>query len=190
MRRAFAIALGFLASALIIVGAGCTFLVSFNDVPKESGGPDVVTQPTADVTPPVDGSLACDPEFPLASIKGCGALQENAKICADDSRITYPAGRDASTDVVTCSKRDGGVAVCVKHCSGAGGCASLPEGFPDQCDPCAYKAEGVHCGSEMAEWQPENAKLLIGCNGGRMTTVDICDAGCNRNDGGGNARCN
>jgi hypothetical protein len=167
-------------TALFGIGAGCTLLVSFDDKPRDSGVPlpDRTTQPTSSNTndtgpePDEDSGLSppdpskCDLAFDRAAIKGCVAFQENGQICGDNQGLTnYPGNQaDRGKDVVTCSKTRG--VICVQHC--ATKCAHLPEGFPDQCDLCAGRFDGMYCGLEMQGWPNNNFNLLIKCTAGRM----------------------
>jgi len=178
-------------AALFWLGVGCTFLVSFDDVPTRDGGTDAgrrdartfpTTEPTDD-PPPLprrDASTTpppvptCDPTFPLAQVTGCGSFIEGAQVCASNPGIGYPSGRDRTTDLVTCT-RDGGVrASCVRHCPGIGGCAALPNGFPDQCDACTGRTDGLYCGLELG-WP---SRILVTCSGGRMSARVACPLTC------------
>ena len=201
MRRAPSTASGIAgALALFAVGAGCTFLISFDDVPQTDAGgaPDAtavrppssrdadVASPVTDAgdaSPAVPVMPACDTTFPLDQVKGCAAFVEGGQICADNPGLTsYPG--DRQTDVVTCSKTQG--ATCVRHCIA---CAHLPEGFPDQCDQCIGRPNGKYCGTDMG-WQPENFRLLVTCTNERMATATACSTrGCDSKGGTGNAAC-
>ncbi len=199
MRRALSTASAIAgALALFAVGAGCTFLISFDEVPQTDAGgaPDAAVRPPgtpdAEVDPPVtdgDGSAsipampACDTTFPLDQVKGCEVFVEGGQVCADHEALTaYPGNRE--TDVVTCSKTQG--ATCVRHCVA---CAHLPAGFPDQCDQCIGKPNGKYCGTDMG-WQPENFRLLVTCTNERLATATACSTrGCDSKGGTGNAAC-
>lgn len=199
MRRALSTALGIaVTGALFVLGAGCTFLISFDDVPQSdaggapldsSPGPqpsrdgDVEPAPGDAGAPPIPVTPACDTTFPLDQVKGCASFVEGGQICADNPGLTaYPG--DRSTDVVTCSKTQG--ATCVRHCVA---CAHLPSGFPDQCDQCIGKPNGKYCGTDMG-WQPENFRLLVTCTNDRMSAVAACSTrGCDSKGGTGNAAC-
>ncbi len=203
MRRALSTASGFAFGAALLViapiGAGCTFLISFDDVPQtDAGGAEAsVRQPeprdaeipepsladAGDASATVPVTPACDTTFPLSQVKGCEAFVEGGQICADNPGLTaYPG--DRSTDVVTCSKTQG--ATCVRHCIA---CAHLPEGFPDQCDQCIGKPNGKYCGTDMG-WQPQNFRLLVTCTNERMSAVSACSTrGCDSKGGTGDAAC-
>jgi hypothetical protein len=201
MRRLLATVSGLAAGTALTLAAGCTFLVSFDDVPN--GGADVVPLPGRDTggppfredARPLDSGTTpqpdtCDNQFPLKDVKGCENFVENGQVCSDNRGITYPPGRDAATDVVTCTKINGARAICVKHCTGPGGCAHLPDGFPDQCDQCTTKANGTYCGSEMVGWVNDNYRLLVTCTNGRMSARAACATGCDAKNANGNAACN
>ena len=200
MRRALSTAFGFaVAGALFAMGAGCTFLISFDDVPQADAGPsaDASTPPVArdsgtvespppdsvDAAPPVPVTPACDTTFPLDEVKGCASFVEGGQVCADNPGLTaYPG--DRTKDVVTCSKTQG--ATCVRHCVA---CAHLPSGFPDQCDQCIGKPNGRYCGTDMG-WQPENFRLLVTCTNDRLANATACSTrGCDSQGGTGSAAC-
>jgi hypothetical protein len=183
---------------MLLLGGGCTFLISFDEVPSDDAGvaadakveprptgePDTGAAPAdsgKDATPAVPVTPACDTTFPLNQVKGCGAFIEGAQICADNTGLTaYPG--DRTKDVVTCSKAG---ATCVRHCAA---CSRLPEGFPDQCDQCVGK-DGKYCGTDMG-WQPENFRLLVTCTNSRMSAATACSTkGCDSKGGTGNAAC-
>jgi hypothetical protein len=183
MRRVFAASIFASVSA---IGAGCTFLVSFDDVPSADGGTfdagrrDARAIPTRDPDPlpPRDAAppaLTCDPTFPVDQVTGCGSFAEGALVCATNTSIGYPAGRDRTNDLVTCTRDGGARASCVKHCPA--GCAALPSGFPDQCDGCSGKADGRYCGDQLG-WTFEHARLLVTCQGGRMSDRTTCPTIC------------
>ena len=200
MRRASAPLLGIAFGALLLSGAGCSLLISFDEVPSDDAGTDVGRPPTRttpdagvpstdvdagstpDGGPLVPVTPACDTTYPLSAIKGCGSIAEGGQICADNPALTsYPT--DRTNDVVTCSKTG---ATCVRHCTA---CAHLPSGFPDQCDQCAGKTDGKYCGTDMG-WQPENFRLLVTCTAGRMSAASACSTrGCDSKGGTGNAAC-
>ena len=201
MRRALRTAFGIVgAGTLSAFGGGCTFLISFDDVPQQDAGagPDAGTaRPPAtrdaegpgevpdsgDASPQVPTTPACDTTFPLEEVIGCASFVEGGQICADHPGITaYPGNRE--TDVVTCSKTQG--ATCVRHCIA---CAHLPEGFPDQCDQCIGKPDGKYCGTDMG-WQPQNFRLLVTCTNERMAAATACSTrGCDSKGGTGDAAC-
>jgi hypothetical protein len=192
--------------ALFVFSAGCTFLISFDDVASsDAGATDTSTSSTRNDTgtvdppvvgdagdsgPPIDVPDTCDDQFPLGQITGCEDYVQNGQVCANTSTLKFPADYDASRDVITCSKVPTPRAICIKHCRGPGGCAHNPAGIPDQCDQCAGKANGTHCGSEMAGWPSDTFKVLVTCTDNRMTKSAACAASCSTNGGTGGAKCN
>ncbi len=198
MRRASRSA--FVLATAAVICAGCTFLVSFDDLPAEpdadlpteagsrqrdTGAADTAPVPKPDAgadAPPVPVTPGCDTAFPLDQVQGCASFVDNAQVCADNSSITsYPG--DRTKDLVTCSKTAG--ATCVRHCVA---CARNPSGFPDECDQCTAKSNGKYCGTDMG-WQPENFKLLVTCTSGRVASVTPCTSGCDSKGGTGSAAC-
>jgi hypothetical protein len=188
--------------SLVTTSAGCTFLISFDEVPPADAGSPVEASVPPPVQPPEPGETgapepgadsgdarapvpvmpACDATFPLDQVKGCAGFLEGAQVCADNPGLTaYPG--DRTKDVVTCSKNG---ATCVRHCEA---CAHLPEGFPDQCDLCMGKPNGKYCGTDMG-WQPQNFRLLVTCTNDRMQNAAPCSArGCDSKGGTGSAAC-
>lgn len=186
----------FLAWTALACGAwGCTFLIGFDEQADGGGGvvdtpdtsvsrrdattsADTGSTPLADAGPDVLAEPACDTAFPLSQVGGCNNFTNNGQICAKNAKFTYPAGYSKTNDLITCSNT-GGVAkaACVRHCLGSGGCASLPEGFPDQCDTCQGRANGTYCGSDLG-FTKEDGPLLVTCTSNKLSTVKNCDAGC------------
>ena len=176
-----------LASSAVL---GCTFLIGFDEEP-DGGTPAETDASTvrdagdagsavADAKPDVAivAEPACDPAFPLAQVTGCDKFQNNGQICATNQTFGYPAGYTRTTDIVTCSNVNNvAKASCVRHCLGSGGCASLPSGFPDQCDTCQGRANGTYCGTAMG-FATSDAPLLVTCTTNKLSTVKSCDAGC------------
>ena len=178
-----------LASSAVL---GCTFLIGFDEEPdggalseadastvKDGGdGGTGTTGPDAKADAPIVAEPACDTAFPLAQVTGCDKFTNNGQICATNDTFGYPAGFSRATDIVTCSNVNGvGKASCVRHCLGSGGCASLPSGFPDQCDTCQNRPNGTYCGSDMG-FTKTDAPLIVTCAGSKLSAVHNCDAGC------------
>jgi hypothetical protein len=184
MRRIVAASI---SASSIAIGAGCTFLVSFDDVEtsdagtRDAGRRDARTpRPPPDPDPFVPRDAAppaptCDLTFPLEQVTGCGSFAEGALVCATNTSIGYPSGRDRTNDLVTCTREGGARASCVKHCPS--GCAMLPSGFADQCDGCAGKPDGRYCGDQLG-WSFDHARLVVTCTGGRATAQTVCPSIC------------
>lgn len=178
-----------LASSAVL---GCTFLIGFDE--ESDGGASAAadassvrdageggtgtTSPDAKTDAAILAEPACDTAFPLAQVTGCNKFQNNGQICATNQTFGYPAGYTRTTDIVTCSNIDNvAKASCVRHCLGSGGCASLPSGFPDQCDTCQGRPNGTYCGTQMG-FAKSDAPLLVTCAGNKLSTARNCDAGC------------
>ncbi|MBS2017240.1 MAG: hypothetical protein JST00_30435 [Deltaproteobacteria bacterium] len=173
-----------LARALLVAavgaGAGCTFLIDFDEVP---GGGDASAAEASTggdasddrVTP--DGSIAfpppCDPAFPLADVK-CNASFPRPN-CASNTSVfpTYPAGKPRGGDLVTCN--GGPTPTCVQHCPF--GCATMPAGFPDMCDDCNGRPDGTYCVKDLRGPDGRNLGLAIDCTGGKTTKNYVCGEG-------------
>jgi hypothetical protein len=167
--------------ALALAGGGCTLLVEFNDVEPsvlDAAVPDDGSPPDAAVpdAPPFDGGPlpfppACDPAFPLTQLN-CSVSRPN---CAKSTTVfpSYPAGQSRDDDLVGC---DGGLnPVCVQHCPA--GCATMPSGFPDQCDDCNGRPDGTYCVKDLREPDDRNLGLAVDCTGGRTTKAYVCGVG-------------
>lgn len=176
--RALTVGLAVSASASIF---GCTFLISFDEIPNdanaaEGGTPDVLDVdgdvPDAPVpeggTPPFPPP--CDPDFPVEEVN-CESTVRRA--CARRGTIPYPPGRDPANDLVVCNGNK--TAACVQHCPF--GCAVTPDGFPDQCDDCQGRPNGYYCGRDLRGWELSNLDLAIECENGRAITIVPCGAG-------------
>jgi len=170
--------------ALVALGAGCTFLIDFEEV-----APSVVTDaavvndvavrdasaldaPVTDTGPPAFPP-PCDPGFPLAEVK-CNANFPRPN-CASNTTVfpSYPAGRMREGDLVTCN--GGPTPTCVQHCPF--GCTSMPTGFPDACDDCNGRPNGTYCVKDLRGPDGRNLGLAIDCKDGKQVADYICGAG-------------
>ncbi|MBX3202634.1 MAG: hypothetical protein KF894_31200 [Labilithrix sp.] len=184
MRRPVALvvslALGLAAASAL--ATGCTFLISFDDVPEDAAVVPVEAgagerDAPAEAAPDVEeagsdgGSFPppCDPTFPLDAVD-CTGLQR-ATCASSTAFASYPAEGDRANDLVVCS---GGRAVCVQHCPS--GCAVMPGGFPDQCSDCAGRSDGYYCGRDLRGWAPETFDLAVQCREGGTVRGAICGA--------------
>lgn len=199
------------ALATIIVtigtGAGCTFLVSFDDMPE--GGAPSTTDASRDANRS-DGSSGastsssggntdagsdasaddgCDRTY-LDQVSGCGptsgqqGIKNNGRVCASYARFDgYPRSDTRANDIVTCFDQK---ASCITHCPNR--CAQLPEGFSDECDPCLGRSNGVYCGSDINGWPGSHGILLITCSSENMIAVTKCANACNH-PAGASAKC-
>jgi hypothetical protein len=169
------------AIALVIValvGAGCTFLVTFDDAmpaPCDGGACDdaAIVDGAVDAHAAADANDASAPDAPDAPYAPCKGLASGL-YCADDHVMGY---RGPLTDLVTCA--DGGIAN-VRAC-GSAGCLAMKDPFPDTCNECPAKANGNYCGRDFAGFPPDDSDILIGCQGGNVVTNYPCPHGCKSN---------
>lgn len=136
--------------------------------------------------PNVNGQ--CDTVLNRSQVGGCEDFIEGAVVCAKNKDINYPVGNgfDRTRDLLTCSKFNG--PSCIIHCQT--GCAQLPDGFKDQCDPCQGRTNGTYCGSDFQNWpRGMHDRLRVRCDNGVMTAATECGF-CNSNGANGNAQCN
>jgi hypothetical protein len=165
------------------MGAGCTFLISFDDVPQpvDGGGldsqvplgpPDVRVD--AIVTPEGGAEAGKDAlADALANPDACkGKL--DGKYCGGNT-IVWPGDKD---DLITCKTN---VVASVRLCTSGVGCIRMINGYPDQCDECGSKADGVYCGRDMAGWDPKNADTRVRCQNKAEVGLLLCAAGCSSN---------
>ena len=153
--------------------AGCTFLIDFEELPRGDGGADS----SPPIGPPdvrVDGSLGPDgavdapPDVRDAIANGdaCkGAI--DGKYCG--GRIPWPV--DHKDDLVTCKASQVSL---VTPCTTGQGCLGMLDGYPDECDECAKKADGTYCGRDFPGWDTKNAQQRIRCQGGRVVGSLLC----------------
>lgn len=165
------------AASLMI--AGCTFLISFDDVPVPADatpdGPTVGNAPDVRVdAPAVDASDAArdagtDARDAIANPDACVSLPDGL-YCGGD-QISWPvADKD---DLITCKSH---VVSNVRLCADIGGCIRMLNGYPDQCDECAKKADGFYCGRDMGGWETKNLNSLVHCQNKAAVSVMPCGA--------------
>lgn len=166
--------------AVVSAGAGCTFLIDFDEI--DGGGDASAAEASTGgdasddrFTP--DGPIAfpppCDPSFPLAEVK-CNASFPRPN-CASNTSVfpTYPAGKARGGDLVTCN--GGPTPTCVQHCPF--GCATMPAGFPDMCDDCNGRPDGTYCVKDLRGPDGRNLGLAIECASGKTTRNFVCGEG-------------
>jgi hypothetical protein len=160
------------------LGAGCTFLISFDDVPSAAdGGLDVQVPPgppdvRVDVSAPPDAATDAGPDTSdaLANPDACkGKL--DGKYCGGDT-IVWPGDKD---DLITCKAN---AVSNVRLCTSGVGCIRMLNGYPDQCDECASKADGTYCGRDMPGWDPKNAETRVRCQNKAEVGLLLCANGC------------
>lgn len=195
-----------------MVGAGCSAFVDVDDKPKDAGidrrdaayddyddFDDFNTPPSSytdagnnyyyDQYAPNNGT--CDINFPRQEVQGCQNFNQTATTCAENPSITsYPINQPVQRQNALLTCQSGSVS-CVVNC--ANGCTSLPNGFPDKCDPCQGFQDGDYCGSQFQGWSGEHARLRVRCQGGRAIDdpkPTACKNSCNPGSGQGQAFCN
>lgn len=174
--RALARVLGTASAATMI--AGCTFLIGFDDVPGATDasfdGPTMINAPDVRVDAPAktDAPVAdagVDARDAIANPDACAGAVDG-KYCGGD-QISWPvANKD---DLVTCKSK---VVSNVRLCADVGGCIRMLNGYPDQCDECAKKADGLYCGRDMGGWETKNLNSLVRCQNKAAVTVTPCGA--------------
>lgn len=177
--RAGSVALAVAATTL----AGCTFLISFDeaDVPADGGAdaplrgdpPDARVDASSPDASVGDGGpdVARDA---IANPDACAGNQDG-KYCAGN-QISWETGN--KDDLVTCKAKE---VANVRLCKEGVGCIRMLNGFPDQCDECAPKADGTYCGRDMPGWEPENAETRVRCQNGAEVGLLLCANGCRSN---------
>jgi hypothetical protein len=167
--------------AIVASGAGCTFLIDFDEVPRvvaDAGDANDVVEKDANDVPAVEGGPPafpppCDPDFPLAQLK-CNASYPRPN-CASNMTVfpSYPAGRARAGDLVTCN--GGPTPTCVQHCPF--GCTAMPAGFPDACDDCEGRPDGTYCVKDLRGPDGRNLGLAIDCKAGKTVANYVCGVG-------------
>jgi hypothetical protein len=171
----------FACAALVL--AGCTFLIDFQqlgtaddttmDGPVRADPPDV----RIDVSVPApDGATdaGSDARDAIADPDACKGHVDGL-YCGGD-QIVWPGSKD---DLVTCK---GNAVTNVRYCALGLGCIRMLNGYPDQCDECATKADGVYCGRDMPGWDPKNAIQRVRCQNKAEVGLLLCTAaGCTSN---------
>ena len=159
--------------------AGCTFLITFDDVPGPGDasidGPTVGNAPDVRVDPPPPDAEAgskdagADARDAIANPDACVSLPDGL-YCGGD-QISWPiADKD---DLITCKAH---VVSNVRFCTDIGGCIRMLNGFPDQCDECAKKTDGFYCGRDMGGWETKNLNSLVHCQNKAAVSVMPCGA--------------
>jgi hypothetical protein len=158
--------------------AGCTFLIGFDDVPGATDasfdGPTMINAPDVrvDAPAPTDapaGDAGVDARDAIANPDAC-ANSADGKYCGGNQILWPVAYKD---DLVTCKNR---TVTNVRFCADLGGCIRMLNGYPDQCDECAKKADGLYCGRDMGGWETKNFNSLVHCQNSAAVTVTPCGA--------------
>lgn len=171
--------------AVMAAGAGCTFLIDFDEVDRATPDGSATDGPMTDARDPdasgatdtgmvEGGPLAfpppCDPDFPLADVK-CNPTYPRPN-CASNTTVfpDYPAGHPREGDLVTCN--GSAKPTCVQHCPF--GCASMPVGFPDACDDCDGRPDGTYCVKDLRGPDGRSLGLAVDCVKGRTMMAHTC----------------
>ncbi len=171
--------------ALALASGGCTLLARFDDLPGaecDGGGcadATVPVSPLPDASPgPVDAGPTdagasdarsrADAAAP-SDAAPCEGLKSGT-YCANDGLHDYPG---SPSDLVVC---DGGAIATVRRCDA--GCLPLSNPFPDTCNACDQKANGLYCGRDFLGFPAENADFLIQCQASNAVQIVTCAHGC------------
>ena len=154
-------AVGAVAGALL---AGCTFLIGFDDV---SDATDAAFDRPTPLGPP---DARADASDAVANPEACtGKL--DGKYCGGNT-IVWPGDKD---DLITCKAS---LVSNVRLCTSGVGCVRMLNGYPDQCDECATKADGTYCGRDMTGWEAKNADTRVRCQNKAEVGLLLCANGC------------
>lgn len=162
--------------------AGCTFLIAFEDVdPLDDGSIDgPVRADPPDVRIDSNGNAeggsdaGADARDAIADPDACKGRVDGL-YCSGD-QIVWPGNKD---DLITCK---GQLVSNVRYCANGVGCIRMLNGYPDQCDECTAKADGVYCGRDMAGWDTKNANQRVRCQNKAQVGLLLCGvAGCGSN---------
>jgi hypothetical protein len=164
-----------LATASLL--AGCTFLISFDEVdPGDDAGDDAPFRdpPDVRVDAPADAGLDPSARDALANPDACEGNQDG-KYCAGNL-VAWDGGN--KDDLITCKAQ---VVSGVRLCEQGVGCIRMLTGYPDQCDECTNKTDGTYCGRDMAGWESKNAETRVRCQNGAEVGLLLCANGCQSN---------
>jgi hypothetical protein len=67
----------------------------------------------------------------------------------------------------------------------------MPDGEPDECDPCGARNDGAYCGTELG-WGTKTANLLVHCSNHAVVASpgpQVCTNPCASGSGNGTAHC-
>ena len=141
------------------------------DAQTPVGPPDVridvpsVPDSGADAGPDTSDALA-NPDACKGKLDG--------KYCGGDT-IVWPGDKD---DLITCKTN---LVSNVRLCTSGVGCIRMLNGYPDQCDECASKADGTYCGRDMTGWEAKNADTRVRCQNKAEVGLLLCANGCASN---------
>ena len=99
----------------------------------------------------------------------CSGLKDGT-YCANDGLHDY---RGPPSDLVDC---DGGAIASVRACDA--GCLAMTNPFPDTCNECNTKPNGLYCGRDFPGFPATNADFLIQCQATNAVQIVACARGC------------
>ena len=149
--------------------AGCALLVSYDGF---GGGSDAGSDGMPERDSANDGSMAeLDGNSEGA---GDGAADAAANGCRGAVPGVYcgralPNYTGSVQDLVQCLGN--GTTGAVMSCSN--GCATMPDGRQDVCNPCATHPDGSYCLQEIVLSYPGNDVLIV-CSGGAVSASSLC----------------
>lgn len=186
VRRALSATIGVTALAWG-AGVGCTLLVPFDtddagvEVDATGPGPMVEAGPGPDETGTGDDGPTGDEgpvDVPDGHAAKCAAYTPNdaaapcpepGTFCACDMLANYQGSAD---DLVTC--KAAGANLTAITCPN--GCGAMPQGLPDECDPCAKRPDGNYCGKDVGY---DGGSAVITCKSGHQLGVGSkCTTSC------------
>lgn len=195
MRPALALVLG---AVFTTCAVGCTFLISFDDVPDAGATDDDDGVVDAGRKPNTSSSSSSSGDTSSSSSSGEPGTSSSSSSSSSSGGAAFPPPCDATIDLtkIDCTanalscgtelpanaalKPDdlvecdaAGKAKCVRHCSM--GCAAI-DGLPSQCANCLDPANANiwYCGKQMS-WVTASADVAIHCANGKMTgTAAVC----------------
>ncbi len=157
-----------------VLGAGCTFLISFEAADPGPDGGDIDATPNApdaertfDVRAEPDPPQDAGRDWDLDSLTACKGHLDGL-YCNGNQNVTV-TGAD-NDDLVTCI---GGKVNRIRFCDKGNGCIRMLDGYPDQCDECFKKGDGVYCGPDLG-WHPQNKNQRVRCQSGSQVGLLLC----------------
>ena len=168
-----------LVSAGVLGCAGCTLLADFSDrAPAAGSACDGGGCEDATVTAEDSAALDARPlDAGVAPLDARGDV--NAAACSGHKSGTYCANDGLHdyggppSDLVVC---DGGAIASVRACDA--GCLAMTNPFPDTCNECNAKPDGLYCGRDFPGFPATNADFLIQCQATNAVQIVACAHGC------------
>lgn len=157
---------------LVVIAASgllaCAPLVSYDGF--RGGDPDADDDGGGDASAAEsDASGAASPESSVESGSNpCGPY-----IPGSYCGRSLPGYAGRTDDLVRClgDKTTGSIVFCTS------GCAAMPNGRPDVCDPCRSRSNGTYCVHELVPEYTSN-DVIVTCAGGAVAAADRCAVVC------------